>query len=752
MLHFSKLLLKHNLLNLCVLLFFVLFTNKVHTELKVDRWFVHTSVSNPLDIDFDEVGRFYIATNGGLLVFNSKSLTFETYNSGNGLLDNELTCVHYLPSIQTIVLGSNSGVLTFVDKNLNFNPILDILKSSFSNKAINSISSKNNLIYIGTGFGIVVFDVDRMIFRETIPKLGQFSSGTQVNKIFLDNDKIFVATNEGIAYANLNSFLQNPNSWTNLVLNNSDRAILDITKDQNGLYLSTKNSIYKFENDSLKLILTDELEIKNLLVLGNQIHYSTGYLVMDLNKNRVGEQPNSFCNKVTINNTQFGDDNSFIYLYRNNGIGFLINGQQKSFVPNSPISNLFYDLNFDEYGNLWIATGRRPSNGFMKYDGEKWQNYTVELYSEMKTNGIVAIEALNDSVVYASTWGRGVMVLNHKTNKFDYIDQFNSPLKGVDANFLAMGKLKQDRNGTMWFVNYGETTQGPLLVAQDKNKKFYSIQNCRNATDRWYYDLLIDDSGTKWIASTLNGGLMYYNEKGTLENINDDICGSLLTSSFPNLPSNEQTALALDKNGFLWIGTPSGLASIYNPSAVLLNQKPIVRSIKALSQQSINDIYVDAVDNKWIATNEGVWVLNSDASEVLALFNVDNSPLKTNRIRSITGNPRSGSIYIGTDVGLFEVKTYSIMPLEEYKITCYPQPFDLRTVNEMIIDGLAPQSEVWITTTNGSLVRRITTNSKTVVWDGRDENGAKVGTGIYLVNAQSKLTNKTSVQKIAVMN
>jgi hypothetical protein len=300
-------------------------------------------------------------------------------------------------------------------------------------------------------------------------------------------------------------------------------------------------------------------------------------------------------------------------------------------------------------------------------------------------------------------------------------------------------------------VNYGESTGGNLLIAMDKTGSFYGFENCSKSYGRWYQTLAIDGSNTKWVGSTMSDGLYFFNENGTLGDPTDDICGTILTSSYPNLPNNQQDCLALDKNDILWIGTPSGLGSIYNPSAVLYGQKPIVRTVKAVNQQKINDIYVDAVDNKWLATNEGVWILNSDGSEVLKYINKTNSPLPTDQINAITGDENTGTIYIGTDMGLFAVSTLNVKPNSEYDIKCYPQPFVISKDESLLIDGLALNSEIFITSASGDLIRRISTFSRRVLWDGKDEFGSYVSSGIYLINAKSRTGQQSSVQKVAII-
>ncbi len=724
------------------------------SNVKILSWKVHTSLNNPTQVTADEQNRLFFATKGGIWVFNPKTQEDYMINSGNGLWDNEITQIYYSKKIGKVIAGSNSGALTFIDKNLQLELVLDITKSNFPNKAIYSMASYGNYLYIGTGFGLVTYDMEQNIFRETISKMGDFSINIPVNNILIVDEKIYLSTSEGLCYADINSQLANPNIWETIKVNEQNTELLLATSLNYEKYFSSKNDIYKLENDSLVHILFNEYDIQSLGVHQNKIYFSDEGKIYDLNKDYYQFFPEYKALKMLFGfNLQGLDEDSPLFLYKSNGIGYFVDKKQKFHTPNSPASNLFFDLETDKSGNLWVGTGERPSKGFMKFDGTNWTNYTATTNPIFISDNAMNVISYNDTTVYVSTWGKGLLKFNpNDIDKLTYFTLANSPIVGTDTNWFVIGQLKLDRNNTLWAVNYGESTPGPVLISLDNAGKFNSYNSCISINDRFRYSLEIDGNNTKWIGSTNGSGLLYINENGTPEDKSDDICGVINSSSYSNLPDNTQNALAIDQTGSLWIGTPEGLASVYNPSAVLLNQKPIIRSLNNLAQQAINDIYIDAVNNKWLATNEGVWVLNPDATEIIDIINTGNSPLKTNRIRSITGSYSEGKIYIGTDLQMLEATTLFVQPLEKYSLSCYPQPFKFSESSELIIDGLAVDSEVWITTTSGNLVKRFSTSSRRIIWDGLDENSNKVQTGVYLLNAQSRTGNQSSVQKITIIN
>jgi hypothetical protein len=604
----------------------------------------------------------------------------------------------------------------------------------------------------------VVFDLKKGIFLETVPKFGNFTTNISANNIIIKQNTIYIATDEGIASCELEKQLADPKSWTNQFVEAQlmRMKFKDIIEESGKIYTASNNSIYEVLPDTLVKVLDDNELILNLTKKGGKVFYSSEWKLRALTGENYPIEIPYALKKVEFfdSNTNVFDHTKPIVVYKSFGMEYIKSGQKKRVIPNSPITNYFKYLNIGMDGKLLASSDRFTPRGCMIFDGETWQNFYPELTPKILTNSVVSVMQNSKGKYFLGTWGEGAfsLDLSEENPQFDRFKNDNSPMSPFEGDYTIIGEILEDREGVLWMVNYGESTPGNVLVAMDKSSNFFGFENCTSPLGRWYFSLAIDGSGTKWVGSTSSGGLMYFNEKGTLNKTSDDICGIIQTSSYPNLPANQQNCVVVDKNDVLWIGTPYGLGSIYNPSSVIYGQKPIVRSIKALNQQKVNDIYVDAVNNKWVATNDGIWILNSDASDSVIHINMQNSPLPTNLINSIVGDENNGTIYIGTDFGLYSVSTMNVKPSQNYSITCYPQPFVIARDESLLIDGLAINSEVFITSPHGELVRRISTFSRRILWDGRDEFGQKVKSGVYLINAQSRTNNQSSVQKIAVIN
>lgn len=736
------------------LLAFLILTslNLSNAEINSSNWKLYSSQVDLTTAISDNRGNIWAGSIGGIFVYNPQNKEVHSFNSLNGIWDNEISEIYYEPQTDLVFAGSASGALNIFDNKFHSTINLDIYNSTFSNKTIYAISGQNGKLFIGTGFGLVIYDISRNIFTETVLKFADFPTNTAVNQVLVIDNLIYLATDQGIAYADIKDELADPKMWKTITLQSgfTNDKFKDIILFRDTIYTNSDNKIFRIDSDSLIFLYSSNEPILNLSKDDNNVYWATKLAVFDLFFNEIKLNLPYELNKFVIL------DNKKIALFVQNGIGIYSDDQFENIVPNSPISNKFIDLDIDKYNNLWVATGRFGALGIMKFDNENWENFTYNKYPNIVSSQFMYVSSMDDGSVVGSGWGQGLIFIKQSDTGYVFTQKThsNSALLGISSNadYVVTGNVHQDNTGTIWAVNYGENSNGPLLVAFDKDFNSYGFENCTSPLDRWFLDMVIDQNGTKWVASSLSGGLLYYNEKNTLTDYSDDICGRIDKDNYPNLLSNLQTSLAIDKQGQLWIGTPSGLASIFNPSAVLINQKPFVRTIRQLNQQTINCIYVDAVDNKWLATNQGLWVLSPDGSEIISVFNKKNSPLATDEITSIIGNPITGDIYVGTQLGLYKFTTTSVQARSDYSIECYPQPFKTTTDGTMTIDGLAENSEIVITNIAGELVKRISTNSRKVLWDGRDVRGNIVATGIYLIYAQSTTNSQSSVQKVAIIN
>ena len=91
-------------------------------------------------------------------------------------------------------------------------------------------------------------------------------------------------------------------------------------------------------------------------------------------------------------------------------------------------------------------------------------------------------------------------------------------------------------------------------------------------------------------------------------------------------------------------------------------------------------------------------------------------------------------------------------PAPDYSaIRCFPQPFKPEIHQSVTIEGLSEQSGVSIVTPSGMPIRHLTSQSGRIIWDGRNDQGELVGSGVYLILAQSGNLDQSGIAKCMVL-
>ena len=224
--------------------------------------------------------------------------------------------------------------------------------------------------------------------------------------------------------------------------------------------------------------------------------------------------------------------------------------------------------------------------------------------------------------------------------------------------------------------------------------------------------------------------------------------------------------LAEDRSGNIWVGTNVGLFELTeeyqrDPSLGFYQVK-VPRNDGTnyadylLAGLDITTMAIDNADRKWIGTSrDGVYVISSDNMVQEAHFLASNSCLLADGILDIEIDKQTGTVYIGTEKGLCSVESNAVATNESMSkdnVWAYPNPVKPDYTGLINIVGLAYDSDVKITTTNGVLVAEGRSTGGSFQWDGCDKKGRRVASGIYMVNTATQSGDSGTVCKIAVIN
>ncbi|MFC2130296.1 hypothetical protein ACFLSQ_02565 [Bacteroidota bacterium] len=752
-------------------IFCSLLTHQVslNAELKLYNWKTYTSLANVHSISVDSRGKIWAGTSGGVFIYDRETDASGTdkikeIRNTEGLLSLDVTCVKCNNDEKAVYIGTSDGVLHIATEDFQWDYITDIVNAKYPAPEINDIIFYGDFAFLAGGFGLTKFSLKDRVFIETVVRFSSFTSNIKVNKILIFDGYIWAATNEGIVRTSVDSSIANPQVWEVFSIENGlpEKVVTNLVNFNDTLFAATNNQICKFTDTGFETVQSSSNEITGLIAKNDGLIYSAGENLYDVYNNKIEFDKQGKINSIF--HYQYNTSDELIVLFEANGFSRIGNGIDKNVLPNTPGSNNFMNLDVDNKSRLWVATKSKSSmdgQGFMMLDKDgRWLNFNTINYSNFDDQ-CIKINAVSNNRVFISTWGGGLIKLTESDGSFDIekFDNTNSPFTGAtlsNQNYVITGEAVEDNNGKVWVINYGEGNPGPVLASMDWSGNILTFNNNESLTDRQFLELAIDNWGTKWLGSNnFAKGMYYFNDNRTPEDKSDDIYGKL-TKSNSTILDNEQTAIAVDKTGFIWIGSGYGLNFIYDSYPAAIGEKIVVREEKSYtSGHYVHDIYVDALNNKWVATNKGIWILNEDGSEVLnkngEILNSINSPLIDDEVFSITSDPTTGIMYFGTKKGLSAARSLSVQPIEEYKIKCYPQPFNPLTDSELLIDGLKENSDVRILTVDGSLVRALSAKGRVASWDGKDESGAVVSSGVYLVVGASETSEGGGVGKFTVI-
>lgn len=759
-------------------LVFLALTNSLVAQVNFGGWRVHLPYFNNTSITATK-DKVYCGSNSGLFSFEVDDGSIERISRINGLSDVEVKIVKHNVSKNITVVAYNNANIDLIDHQTNqvYNVPDVFMKSIIGSKSINQICFYENKVYMACSFGIVVLDIDKKQIVDSYQNLGP--NGTQLEFLAINiyNNLIVASALNGI-YAvsldapNLNDF----NFW---------KLIKPSTKS--GLSALYKSKLYILVDSVLKVFdgmeFHDYLPTVGLQIVNIQLSAfeGAGTDLLILTPDFILAENGSGTPSKLMHNFRRDavyDKRGYICMVDNN-YGLTIDnkktGQLDYVIPNGPVSKTFGKMLY-ENGKLWVAAGSvndrwdplmYNGNKFFHFQDNSWFNFRESDYPMLAgmSDFIDAKKNPYGSEVYLSSFGGGIIEMNGNVMVKKY-DESNSTLQRLsvaDTTYkpLLSGGMDFDNNGNLWVSNFG--VNKPLSVKTNSGWFSFNIGTIAGGNELGW--LTCDDYNNKWVLSLKDKGILVYNDNGTPSNVNDDKF-KMLTKEVGQgeLPSNTVLCVTKDLRGEMWIGTSQGLAILSNPSILFNTDKEnfdarqIIIKVGTnyevfLGKEQINCIKVDAANRKWIGTPNGAWLVSEDGYKVIKNFTTVNSPLLSNNVMEIGINEATGEVFFGTEKGIISYMGDASAGIDDFsKVEIFPNPVRPDFTGSVSIRGLIEKSTVKITDISGKLVYETISNGGFASWDGRNFNGKRVSTGVYLIFAASKDGEKSHVGKILFIN
>jgi len=237
--------------------------------------------------------------------------------------------------------------------------------------------------------------------------------------------------------------------------------------------------------------------------------------------------------------------------------------------------------------------------------------------------------------------------------------------------------ITQDSQGFMWFG----TEDGLNRFDGEKFKIFRPIEgDASSISDVWISALSLDVNGALWVGTRQGGANRYDAVTGKFDQF------LYIPGAIDSLSSNNIHVIFLDKQKRLWFGTDQGL-DLFNQQNGTFERIPLPSQIQRIQ---IQDIAEDAFGNLWLGTSGGLWLFDPDQRSFIF-------QKITNKIHTIN------NILVESDHSLWLASVGGGLIHYYPQIKKFDQFLTMNGLSDINILQLRfdPSGKIWVGTANG---------------------------------------------------
>ncbi len=776
-------------------IFLLLFLiNSLFSQVRVGEWDIFTS---PLEIaDLVEMDSLLVcATNGGILIYNRDIDSFETITKLDGLLNTHLGLISVDPYKQLWIGGSSpNGFIQILDESFSVKKTFDMDLTEIAGFTITDSIAFSAYLQ-NQDWGIMEFrHNDEQYFYKDVYKNWPVTIN-HIAGIVLDGEKLYVGTDQGLFVGDWkNANLKDPSNW---VLHDDlegsitvfrpfdDMILMVMDKDIYSIDLNTNTVEKEWSYYHNSYLLKDVIPNEDGTYWGIR---SKAFLKMNSSSADWSKRPGETLKRI------FSLMDGSIVMGTTTGLLFWDESIQQFTrqKPNAMATNEVSAVHVLSDGRV-IAGSRR---GLMIKESEGWRNivgingdsliiHDVKDYTKFVAdtipvhfgNYIADIEEGDDGLVYCGIRGTypeprrhggGILVIDiDNPANFTLID--TNHLDSFQDEYLIVKDIAKDPFGNLWIADtYATNNFEPLKVLKtDGTWGTYNVKESGNTLSLTPNSIGFDSWGRVWIGSfednnnvggANNGGVTMLDYSGDPADSDETEWNNVRVNS--DASTNTVWSLGINKNDILYLLSPVGLTAL---TLQFSNTNPVqqysFRYFPNISFSAGSKLRIDPRDNVWVCSpSDGVHILTSSAAywpDINGLTE-ENSFLLSNSVSSVSFDIQNGLAFIGTDNGINVIKIPFAEKNKSYSsVSVFPSPFHVPSDVPLTIDGLKDNSSCKIMTLTGRVVSTIKSRPDVegfqAFWNGRDESGDWVGTGVYLIAAYDG-NGSSSFTKIAVIH
>lgn len=660
-------------------------------------------------------GKLLCATVGGLLEFDPQSKTFVKYTNIDGLLECPTTAVDVddwgncwmAHSTKGVTVRSPAGrVETFT----KFDGI--------PGESLFCVGIVGSVVVIGTDAGACSLDTRGNPFGGGL-YFTPYLQDTVVRAIFVGDTVIWYGTALGLCGARRASPTRIDYRYTTAqgLPGNNVRSVVE----SGSLWVGTDGGVGLFQ-DTIWVSRNSGLpsnDVRDIIMHRDTLWAATraGAAFLDGTNWYVRNSGLPSGNVTSL----AGDTSSLLWCGTISGGIAGYDGVWRGYSSPGLLSNDVEGVAVEEDGAVWVVYDR--TSGVSRGEQGEWQHFRRDSFYALdhycKT---VSVDKAGN--VWFATWFGGLVERTAKGEWHVYTDTNGFlPTPVVSA-------LDIDPDTNKWIACYFLNGLYGIAVLSPDNARteVYSQSPLMRITD-----IAVDSAGKKWFAS-YQSGVHVLSDGGTPFDQADD---SWRSYQEPDLPSDEVRAVSVDKDGDVYVSTTGGVARIRDGIIVDL----YYGSPGGLPSGFVYKMVPDWEGGMWFEHEYGITRRNPDGSWDNYSWADGLVSDKITYLHShLAFDEERGDLFIGTSGGLSRFHT-GLLPHASFdSVEVYPNPFVPSKGHTRVTFRNIPEgSTVRIYTMSGELVREIDRVVNTFAyWDGKNNSGENVKSGIYLFGIGGK--------------
>lgn len=735
-------------------------------------WKMHNSyVTKLIKNVFDTGDKVYYVNSNKLYQFDKSTQTTLSLGKQNILSDNTISQIYYDWENNLLFVAyanSNIDVIDQAGKVTNISNIKDIIVrvhsyslnpetgdlQDYTGKEINDINFANGRAYVATGYGYVCID------ETTLKVVHNYDLGRKINSVAVIGDEMLILSKSYCYHGTIED--EDPiNHYTKESGSFNGCRMYPI--NENSVFIMGPSTLYNYEFVNSVPVLTELVAARSNSVQKTPTGFianfpeQTYYYTFDPT-GKVGTKVGSAVGYATSNPD--GDGTVWI----NDANGLHVKGSTAYYKINSLTTDAPFWLRYNGDLNKLYAGSSGPislinvvatnvPNIINTYDGNNWSNATA--YTASGSGYDFVFNPLDPRMYIRAGWKNLYKVVNDQL-----VTTYNNSNSKLNTRKCHPAF---DNYGNMWVVTPFDHPTSPVLILP-KDKVFNTTSN---KTD-WLVPAGFEALNTgkmqrsRFLVSKKNNvkifsdcdysgaitGRIYCWDNGN----EDPMVDTYQLSSIGHFvdQNNSQVSWTYlchfeeDREGMFWVGHDMGLF-VFDPDVVFDPAPAAVRPYVTKFSEgqgylcegyTVYDIGVDRDNNKWIATNNGVYFVSPDGSEVYNHFTIENSDVPSNLVYTVECDTVHDRVYIYTDNGFAEyIVNGDATSINFDNVYAFPNPIEPDFTGMIKIANLMDNSYVTVTNREGNIVAQFGPVVGSALWDGSGADGERVPTGIYNIYA-----------------